>query len=200
MGVDCSNPTNSVGGTAASPWVGIEAVSADYNSWVRYIEEANRLLKLSFASLKSAVVPKLQEKDPQSVSLEVVARLMTKMAGYEAKTQFIDTTAWPTFTDRNSETLKLRDLAVNGCALLEQAAMWLRRYDVEPEWGALKTWEEARKKGPPGWRSILGWGAVVLGVVAVVGAAGYAVTAIASARRAGAGPKKVGNGQRQAAR
>ncbi len=188
MPIDCSNPTNSVGATAASPWVGIEAVKSDYNSWVAYISEVNGLLALARGRLAAELLPALKEKgDTDGVTL--VMKLVVKMGGFAGKTKFIRPDAWPSFTNKNQETLKLRDLAVEGCGLLEQAGIWLRKFGSDIDYGDLDTWEDARKKGPPGWRSIAGWAGIVVGAVAVLGAAGYALTAIASARRAG-GPRR----------
>ena len=187
MPIDCSNPTNSVGATAASPWVGIEAVKSDYNSWVAYISEVNGLLDLARGRLTSELQPELLAKgDKEAYGL--VAKLAVKMGGFKGKTVFIRPDQWPSFTNKNQETIKLRDLAVEGCGLLEQAGIWLRKFGSDIDYGDLDTWEDARKKGPPGWRTIAGWAGAVVGVVAVLGAVGYALTAVASARRAG-GPR-----------
>ena len=197
MPIDCSNPTNSLGATAASPWIGIEAVKSDYNSWVAYISEVNGLLNLASDRLTKELLPEMKAKGDKD-GATLVVKLVVKISGFRGKTQFIDPAVWPSFTNKNQETLKLRDLAVDGCGLLEQAGIWLRKYGDDIDYGNLDTWEDARKKGPPGWRSIVGWGAVVVGSVAVLGAVGYALTAVASARRAGGprAPARRTNGRR----
>ncbi len=189
MPVDCDNPTNSKGATASSPWTGIEAVKSDFNAWVDFIREVRGLLGLALDRLKTEVYPRLQAEDPEAA--ETVARLMVKMAGYQMKTIFVKEEKWPTITNLNAETLRLRDLAVEGCGLLAQAGIWARRFGSDVDYGDLETWEDARKKGPPDWRTVAGWGAAVFAAVALLGAAGYALTAVASARRAG-GPRTNG--------
>lgn len=187
MPVDCSNPTNNLGQTAADPCQGpIDCLKDDYNSWVLVVKEEGGLAKLARERLVAEVLTqKLKTDDPERA--KQVERLAGKLIGFQTKAMLLQPRTLPTVTDISPDVFRVRDMAIEGCGLIEQARIALRKADKDTAgiFGKLDAWETSRHKAPIGYQKIGKIAAAVLGVVAVLGGIGYAATAIARAQAAG---------------
>ena len=194
MPVDCGNPTNAFGQTAADPCRGpIDCLRGDYNAWLDVVKEEAELLVLARKRLQAEVLTEqLKADDPERA--KAVAKLIAKMVTFSTTAKLTKPMGPLTVTDVTPEVLKIRDRAVEGCGLLLQARNQLRKSGADVKdrehFGKLDVWEESRAKAPVGWGQIAKVGGIALAAVAVLGTLGYAATAIARAQTAGTGRRR----------
>jgi hypothetical protein len=186
MPVDCSNPTNALGQTAADPCRGpIDCLTDDYNAWVAVVKEEAGLLGLARDRLRAEVLTAELKKEDLKRYAKIVL-LIDKVNSFQTNALILKTkpTWLPDVFDIRGEVYKIRDLAVTGCGLLMRAGIELAKADLDTSdlWGKLDIWETAREQAPIRWTTWLKTGGIVLGVVAILGSIGYAATAIAGAK------------------
>lgn len=186
MPVDCSNPTNALGQTASDPCRGlVGCLTEDYNAWVVVVKETGSLLGLARERLRSEVMsPQLKQVDPDRYGQLVI--LISRMNEFQVNSITLQTKPiWiPDVFDLRDEVYEIRDRALKGCGLLMRAAVELKKENADTTdlWGKLKIWEDMRTQAPIRWGTWAKIGGIVLGVVALFGALGYAATGVARAR------------------